>query len=94
MKLVGPELDDVECPVFYPSEAEFKNFSEYITYLETTTDVLNFGLARIIPPKGWSGRLLLSEEYYQEKVTSEMRIPSPILQQFTGSSGCPSEGEF
>lgn len=38
------------CPVFHPSEAEFKNFGEYIMSIEQ--QVLQYGACRIVPPAG------------------------------------------
>lgn len=68
-------------PVFRPSMAEFRNFSEYIAKLERDHRVHEIGLARIIPPAEWTPR----RSGYSD--LSSMRIKTPIVQQIEGREG-------
>lgn len=65
--------------VFRPTMEEFKDFSKYITHIEST-GAHKAGLAKIIPPEGWTPR----KKGYDD---IELVIPAPISQVVTGSQG-------
>ena len=48
-------LNVPEAPVFYPTYEEFKDFTKFVEYLETT-DAPRAGICRIVPPAEWIPR--------------------------------------
>ncbi|XP_056270042.1 lysine-specific demethylase 4A isoform X2 [Pseudoliparis swirei] len=64
---------------FTPSKEEFKDFSQYIAYMESQ-GAHKAGMAKVIPPKGWKPR-----QTYDD--IDDLVIPAPIQQVVTGQSG-------
>lgn len=64
---------------FRPTMEEFKEFSKYITFMESQ-GAHRAGLAKVIPPEGWKPR----KNY---DTIEDMVIPAPITQVVTGQSG-------
>ncbi|XP_029003399.1 lysine-specific demethylase 4A [Betta splendens] len=64
---------------FTPSKEEFKDFCQYIAYMEAQ-GAHRAGMAKVIPPKGWKPR-----KTYKD--IEELVIPAPIQQVVTGQSG-------
>uniref|UniRef100_A0A3P8TAM7 [histone H3]-trimethyl-L-lysine(9) demethylase n=1 Tax=Amphiprion percula TaxID=161767 RepID=A0A3P8TAM7_AMPPE len=64
---------------FYPTAAEFKDFSRYIAYMESQ-GAHKAGLAKIVPPKEWKPRSSYDD-------IDNLVIPAPIQQVVTGQSG-------
>ncbi len=71
-----------EVPIFYPTYAEFENFSSYISKIESY-DAHQIGLAKIIPPKEWTARKL----GYKQKQIDETMVQNPIKQEVHGKDG-------
>jgi jumonji domain-containing protein 2 len=69
-----------EVPVFRPTFDEFKNFTKYIEYIEST-GAHKIGLARIVAPPEWVPR----RAGYAD--VSSMRIKTPIVQHIEGREG-------
>ncbi|XP_066996796.2 uncharacterized protein [Anabrus simplex] len=67
--------------VFRPSYDEFKNFTEYISYMESV-GAHKAGLAKVIPPPEWKPR---KEGYNIDEIN--MSIPNPICQVVDGKPG-------
>ncbi|BET00076.1 jmjN domain [Nesidiocoris tenuis] len=67
--------------VFRPTWDEFKNFANYIEYIESC-GAHKAGLAKIIPPPEWVPR---KEGYDVSKIN--ITIPAPICQVVTGKQG-------
>uniref|UniRef100_A0A674PCA8 [histone H3]-trimethyl-L-lysine(9) demethylase n=1 Tax=Takifugu rubripes TaxID=31033 RepID=A0A674PCA8_TAKRU len=64
---------------FTPSKEEFKDFNQYIAYMESQ-GAHRAGMARVIPPKGWKPRKTYDD-------IDDLVIPAPIQQVVTGQSG-------
>uniref|UniRef100_A0A8C6MLV9 [histone H3]-trimethyl-L-lysine(9) demethylase n=1 Tax=Nothobranchius furzeri TaxID=105023 RepID=A0A8C6MLV9_NOTFU len=64
---------------FSPSKEEFKDFVQYVAYMESQ-GAHRAGMAKIIPPKGWKPR-----KSYDN--VDDLVIPAPIQQVVTGQSG-------
>ncbi|XP_047231254.1 lysine-specific demethylase 4B isoform X3 [Girardinichthys multiradiatus] len=64
---------------FRPTIEEFKDFAQYIVYMESQ-GAHRAGLAKVIPPEGWKPR----KSY---DTIEDMVIPAPIMQVVTGQSG-------
>ncbi|KAM4738555.1 lysine-specific demethylase 4B isoform 2-T2 [Anableps anableps] len=64
---------------FRPTMEEFKDFAQYIVYMESQ-GAHRAGLAKVIPPEGWKPR----KSY---DTIENMVIPAPITQVVTGQSG-------
>uniref|UniRef100_A0A1A8HNN7 [histone H3]-trimethyl-L-lysine(9) demethylase n=1 Tax=Nothobranchius korthausae TaxID=1143690 RepID=A0A1A8HNN7_9TELE len=64
---------------FSPSKEEFKDFVQYVAYMESQ-GAHRAGMAKIIPPKGWKPR-----KSYDD--VDDLVIPAPIQQVVTGQSG-------
>ncbi|KAJ8418586.1 hypothetical protein AAFF_G00000850 [Aldrovandia affinis] len=64
---------------FYPSKEEFKNFSQYIAFLESQ-GAHKAGMAKVVPPKDWKPRRSYDD-------IDDLVIPAPIQQVVTGQSG-------
>jgi jumonji domain-containing protein 2 len=71
-----------EVPIFYPTYDEFKNFSSYISKIESY-DAHKIGLAKVIPPKEWIARKM----GYKEKQIEETIVQNPIKQEVHGKDG-------
>ncbi|XP_076871258.1 lysine-specific demethylase 4A [Brachyhypopomus gauderio] len=65
--------------IFHPTKEEFKNFSRYITYMESQ-GAHRAGMAKVIPPKDWKARRTYDD-------IDDLVIPAPIQQVVTGESG-------
>ena len=68
----------MECPVFYPTLAEFKNFEKYVEKIEKES--IGFGMVKVIPPSGWRAR----KQGYQ-KINA--MITHPVKQIVSGLAG-------
>ncbi|XP_050717640.1 protein split ends-like isoform X2 [Eriocheir sinensis] len=73
--------DQPKIMVFRPTWEEFKDFTSYITYIESQ-GANKAGLAKIIPPPEWQPR---SQGYDLDGL--DMVIPAPICQVVTGKQG-------
>lgn len=70
----------IECPVFYPTMEDMEgSFEAYIAKIEKK--FAHIGLARLVPPKGWTAR----RKGY--KGGFDFDIPRPIRQVATGKRG-------
>ncbi|CBJ27769.1 conserved unknown protein [Ectocarpus siliculosus] len=68
-------MAETTCPVFRPTEQEFKSFRRYI---EDVVDRIagKAGLCKIIPPPGWAAR----RRDTAEEMCKSVYIPAPIRQ--------------
>ncbi|UJR31768.1 hypothetical protein I4U23_019246 [Adineta vaga] len=73
---------NLEVPIFYPTYDEFKNFSSYITKIESY-GAHKIGLAKIVPPKEWVARKV----GYKHKQIDETMVQNPIKQEVHGKNG-------
>ncbi|XP_042238661.1 uncharacterized protein LOC121877084 isoform X2 [Homarus americanus] len=73
--------DQPKIMVFRPTWEEFKDFTSYITYIESQ-GANKAGLAKIIPPSEWCPR---KSGYNVEAL--DLTIPAPICQVVTGKQG-------
>ncbi|XP_068174759.1 lysine-specific demethylase 4A-like isoform X2 [Antennarius striatus] len=64
---------------FTPSKEEFKDFCQYIAYMESQ-GAHRAGISKVIPPEGWKPRGTYDD-------IDDMVIPAPIQQVVTGQSG-------
>uniref|UniRef100_A0A3Q3BLU6 JmjN domain-containing protein n=1 Tax=Kryptolebias marmoratus TaxID=37003 RepID=A0A3Q3BLU6_KRYMA len=64
---------------FTPSKEEFKDFVQYVAYMESQ-GAHKAGIAKIIPPEGWKPRKTYDD-------MDDLVIPAPIQQVVTGQSG-------
>ena len=64
---------------FCPNMEEFSDFNKYIAYMESQ-GAHRAGLAKVIPPKEWKGRLS-----YEDVMA--MAIPTPLQQVVSGQAG-------
>ncbi|KAI5700656.1 hypothetical protein M8J75_001686 [Diaphorina citri] len=69
--------------VFRPTYEEFKDFSKFITYMESQ-GAHKAGLAKVIPPPEWVPR---KSGYSLDSSIGDMSIPAPICQVVTGKQG-------
>lgn len=67
--------------VFRPTYEEFKNFTQYVEYMESQ-GAHKAGLAKVIPPPEWIPR---KRGYNLEEL--DLSIPAPICQVVTGKQG-------
>ena len=72
----------VDVPIFYPTYDEFKNFSSYVSKIESL-GAHKIGLAKIIPPKEWTARKM----GYKQKPIEETMVQNPIKQEVHGKNG-------
>ncbi|CAF3684619.1 unnamed protein product [Adineta steineri] len=73
---------NLEVPVFYPTYDEFKNFSSYVSKIESC-GAHKIGLAKIVPPKEWIARRM----GYKQKQIEETLVQNPIKQEVHGKDG-------
>jgi jumonji domain-containing protein 2 len=73
---------NLQVPIFYPTYDEFKNFSAYITKIESY-DAHKIGLAKIVPPKEWRARKM----GYKQKQIEDTMVQNPIKQEVHGKDG-------
>lgn len=73
---------NLEVPVFYPTYDEFKNFSSYVSKIESY-GAHKIGLAKIIPPKEWTARKM----GYKQKEIEDTIVQNPIKQEVHGKDG-------
>eukprot|EP00752_Nemacystus_decipiens_P004810 g4377.t1 len=68
-------MAETTCPVFRPTEQEFKSFRRYI---EDVVDPIagKAGLCKVIPPPGWAA----SRSDAAEEMCKSVHIPAPIRQ--------------
>uniref|UniRef100_A0AAQ5YW99 Lysine-specific demethylase 4B n=1 Tax=Amphiprion ocellaris TaxID=80972 RepID=A0AAQ5YW99_AMPOC len=64
---------------FRPTMEEFKNFNQYLVYMESQ-GAHRAGLAKVIPPKGWKPRRTYDD-------IDDLMIDAPIQQMVAGQSG-------
>uniref|UniRef100_A0A3B5ATN6 [histone H3]-trimethyl-L-lysine(9) demethylase n=1 Tax=Stegastes partitus TaxID=144197 RepID=A0A3B5ATN6_9TELE len=64
---------------FRPTLEEFKNFNQYLVYMESQ-GAHRAGLAKVIPPKGWKPRRTYDD-------IDDLMIDAPIQQMVAGQSG-------
>ncbi|XP_053711415.1 lysine-specific demethylase 4C-like isoform X1 [Synchiropus splendidus] len=64
---------------FRPTMAEFKDFNQYLAYMESQ-GAHRAGLAKVIPPKGWKPRRTYDD-------IDDLMIDAPIQQMVAGQSG-------
>ncbi|XP_072318995.1 lysine-specific demethylase 4C isoform X2 [Eucyclogobius newberryi] len=64
---------------FRPTMEEFKNFNQYLAYMESQ-GAHRAGLAKVIPPKGWKPRRTYDD-------IDDLMIDAPIQQMVAGQSG-------
>ncbi|XP_035515893.1 lysine-specific demethylase 4C isoform X6 [Morone saxatilis] len=64
---------------FRPTMEEFKDFNQYLVYMESQ-GAHRAGLAKVIPPKGWKPRRTYDD-------IDELMIDAPIQQMVAGQSG-------
>nr|XP_010593779.2 LOW QUALITY PROTEIN: lysine-specific demethylase 4D [Loxodonta africana] len=64
---------------FYPTMEEFKNFNEYVAYMESQ-GAHRAGLAKIIPPKEWKARQTYGD-------VNDILIATPLQQVVSGQAG-------
>ncbi|EDV23010.1 uncharacterized protein TRIADDRAFT_27796 [Trichoplax adhaerens] len=64
--------------VFRPTEEEFKNFNQYVKFIEEC-GAHKIGLAKVIPPSSWKAR-----SNYDD---IELTITAPIMQTILGKNG-------
>ncbi|XP_013884074.1 lysine-specific demethylase 4C isoform X2 [Austrofundulus limnaeus] len=64
---------------FKPTMEEFKNFNQYLVYMESQ-GAHRAGLAKVIPPKGWKPRRTYDD-------IDDLMIDAPIQQMVAGQSG-------
>jgi len=69
-------------PIFYPTYEEFRNFSAYISKIESL-DAHKIGLAKIVPPKEWIAR----KSGYKQKQIDDTIVENPIKQEVHGKDG-------
>ena len=79
-RLVTPGTWDAELscgvPVFHPTEAEFADFAAYVTAIEP---LCGAGLAKVVPPAGWTPR----RDGYPPSLLHSVKVRQPIEQQFS-----------
>ncbi|KAJ1480741.1 JmjC domain, hydroxylase-domain-containing protein [Baffinella frigidus] len=66
----------MECPVFWPSAAEFSDFEGFMRKVEG--EVQHVGIARIVPPAGWRA---------MAATTIDFRLGHPTSQKAIGREG-------
>jgi jumonji domain-containing protein 2 len=72
----------IDCPTFYPTMAEMEgSFEAYLSKIEKK--FAHIGLAKIVPPDGWTAR----KAGYQSRSLPDFEIPRPIRQIGTGKRG-------
>ncbi|KAM8878455.1 lysine-specific demethylase 4C isoform 2-T2 [Spinachia spinachia] len=64
---------------FRPTTEEFKDFNQYLVYMESQ-GAHRAGLAKVIPPKGWKPRRTYDD-------IDDLMIDAPIQQMMAGQSG-------
>ena len=70
-----------QVPVFHPTEEEFSDFRRYISEV-VTPGAKRFGLARVVPPKGWSARP--TDPAYADLALRSVEISAPLSQHVEG----------
>ncbi|XP_054090422.1 uncharacterized protein LOC105218008 isoform X2 [Zeugodacus cucurbitae] len=75
-------LDVPRIMVFRPTWEEFKNFPQYIAYMESQ-GAHKAGLAKVVPPPEWVPR----RSGYDDLDALNITIPAPICQVVTGKQG-------
>ncbi|CAF1597321.1 unnamed protein product [Adineta ricciae] len=79
MSNLSPNL---EIPTYYPTFDEFKNFSSYISKIESY-GAHQIGLAKIVPPREWVARKM----GYKQKQIDDTMVQNPIKQEVHGKDG-------
>ena len=67
-----------QAPVLHPTEEEFENFEAYVKKIEETTNFLDVGVCKIIPPQGWQAR----KAGYALHQFDSFKIRAPSSQKF------------
>ena len=73
---------NLEVPTYYPTFDEFKNFSSYISKIESY-GAHQIGLAKIVPPREWVARKM----GYKQKQIEDTMVQNPIKQEVHGKDG-------
>ncbi|OMJ72336.1 hypothetical protein SteCoe_29255 [Stentor coeruleus] len=71
-------MNNIECPVFYPTTAEFQNFEAYMVKIESQSK--GYGMAKVIPPAEWKAR----RKGYKD---INPKITHPVRQVVSGLAG-------
>jgi jumonji domain-containing protein 2 len=74
-------MANTSCPVFYPTEEEFKDFNGYIRFLEGCLPN-TIGLCKVVPPKTWQ------KPNHSDEHKSQIKVDNAIRQQLNGQDGC------
>lgn len=69
------------CPVFYPTENEFRNFSQYVSGISDSVRD-NFGMIKVVPPSGFFTR-----DYSILTLDTSLTVKSPVKQLISGRAG-------
>uniref|UniRef100_A0A8C9TTX9 [histone H3]-trimethyl-L-lysine(9) demethylase n=1 Tax=Scleropages formosus TaxID=113540 RepID=A0A8C9TTX9_SCLFO len=75
----GPANPTCKIMTFRPTAEEFKDFNQYLVYMESQ-GAHRAGLAKVIPPKGWKPRRSYDD-------IDDLVIQAPIQQMVAGQSG-------
>ncbi|XP_035992755.1 lysine-specific demethylase 4C isoform X3 [Fundulus heteroclitus] len=75
----GPANPTCKIMTFRPTMEEFKDFNQYLVYMESQ-GAHRAGLAKVIPPKGWKPRRTYDD-------IDDLMIDAPIQQMVAGQSG-------
>ena len=76
------QMSNLEVPTFYPTFDEFKNFSSYISKIESC-GAHRIGLAKIVPPREWVARKM----GYKQRQIDDTMVQNPIKQEVHGKDG-------
>jgi jumonji domain-containing protein 2 len=77
----------MEIPTFRPTEEEFGDFEKYLSGLTQRCHPA-VGLARVVPPKAWLSRVLLSQQELEQGL-ARRRVSAPVRQKVEKQQGQP-----
>ncbi|XP_068448176.1 lysine-specific demethylase 4C isoform X3 [Clinocottus analis] len=78
-EVYSPANPTCKIMTFRPTMEEFKDFNQYLAYMESQ-GAHRAGLAKVIPPKGWKPRRTYDD-------IDDLMIDAPIQQMMAGQSG-------
>uniref|UniRef100_A0A8C5DDI2 [histone H3]-trimethyl-L-lysine(9) demethylase n=1 Tax=Gouania willdenowi TaxID=441366 RepID=A0A8C5DDI2_GOUWI len=78
-EVYAPANPTCKIMTFRPTIEEFRNFNQYLVYMESQ-GAHRAGLAKVIPPKGWKPRRTYDD-------IDDLMIDAPIQQMVAGQSG-------
>ncbi|XP_075887374.1 lysine-specific demethylase 4C [Nelusetta ayraudi] len=78
-EVITPANPNCKIMTFRPTMEEFKDFNQYLVYMESQ-GAHRAGLAKVIPPKGWKPRRTYDD-------IDDLVIDAPIQQMVAGQSG-------